>query len=189
MRRNGCCLLPTSGLFLLLALPSVAETASRQAIRVSAWYWLNAAPKAEWGRDFHNMSRMGFTHVVLCWGLDAAAFGLRIPDTRDAMRLARKAGMGAYIVFWHPIHNSLERRSEFEQVDAAGEHLFAFDTFNPEWRRTQWKAYLQRVARAYRDEPGMAGYVFDDSFAIVPVGNISGRGPGDRVTGPSNSCE
>jgi hypothetical protein len=84
--------------------------------------------------------------------------------------------MGAYMVIWHPVHNSLERRPEFDQVDPAGEHLFAFDTFNSEWRRTQWKEYLQRVARAYRVEPALAGYVFDDSFGIGPIGNISGKG-------------
>lgn len=166
----------------ILALATVVAAAApppaeHYRVRISAWYWLNSAPKSEWGRDFQDMARIGFTDVVLCWGLDAAAFGLRIEDTRDAMRLAAKAGMGAFMVMWHPVHNSLERRPEYQQVDPAGEHLFAFDTFNPEWRRTQWKDYLQRVARAYRAEPNMSGYMFDDSFGIGPIGDISGKSP------------
>ena len=122
------------------------------------------------------MQDMGFSDVVLCWGLDAAAFGLRITDTRDAMRWAHSAGMGAYMVMWHPVHNSLERRPEFVQVDAAGNRLFTFDVFNAKWRRTQWKEYLQRLARAYGKEPAMAGYILDDSFGIGPIGSFGGKG-------------
>ncbi|MCW5981043.1 MAG: hypothetical protein KIT09_23375 [Bryobacteraceae bacterium] len=151
-------------------------TAQAQPVRISAWYWLNTAPKNEWERDFRKMQDLGFTDVVLCWGLDAAAFGLRIRDTKDAMEYARRAKLGAYMVFWHPTHNSLERKPEFQQVDAAGKLRFAFDVFNPKWRQTQWKEYLQRVAKAYKDEPAMAGYVFDDSFGIGPIGSFGGKG-------------
>ena len=153
-----------------------AMAAQAQPVRISAWYWLNSAPKAEWERDFRNMQALGLTEVVLCWGLDAAAFGLRIGDTRDAMEYARRAQLGAYIVFWHPEHNSLERRPEFQQVDAAGRLRFAFDVFNPKWRARQWKEYLQRVAQAYRDVPAMAGYVLDDSFGIGPIATFGGKG-------------
>lgn len=158
----------------LLLLCALAAAGQAQPLRISAWYWLNAAPKAEWERDFRAMQDMGFTDVVLCWGLDAAAFGLRMQDTREAMRAAHRAGLGAYIVFWHPVHNSLERRPEFQQIDIAGRLRFAFDVFHPEWRATQWKEYLQRVARAYRDEPAMAGYVLDDSFGVGPIGSFGG---------------
>jgi hypothetical protein len=163
---------------LLMVLPWLAQGAARHpTVRISAWYWLNSAPKSEWARDFTQMSKMGFTDVLLCWGLDAAAFGLpnRSQDTLDAMRMAEKVGVGSYLVFWHPSHNSLERRPEFEQVDAGGHHLFTFDTFNPEWRRTQWKDYLQRVARTYRKEPGFSGYAFDDSFGMGPIESFGGK--------------
>lgn len=153
----------------------LAAVVQAQPVRISAWYWLNAAPKAEWERDFRTMQDLGFTDVVLCWGLDAAAFGMRLGDTRQAMQAAHRAGLGAYIVFWHPVHNSLQRRPEFQQVDLAGRLRFAFDVFHPVWRATQWKEYLQRVARAYRDEPAMAGYVLDDAFAIGPIGSFGGR--------------
>lgn len=160
---------------LVVLAVTAALGAQPPRVRISGWYWLNSAPKAEWARDFRTMQDLGFTDVVLCWGLDAAAFGLRINDTRDAMRWARQASLGAYMVMWHPVHNSLERRPEFVQVDAAGNRLFTFEVFNARWRRTQWKEYLQRVARAYRDEPAMAGYVFDDSFGIGPVGSFGGK--------------
>ena len=162
---------------LLIAAVLVTPLMAQQhKVRISAWYWLNSAPKTEWARDFRAMQDLGFTDVVLCWGLDAAAFGLRIADTRDAMRWAHGAGLGSYMVMWHPVHNSLERRPEWVQVNAAGQRLFTFDVFNRGWRRTQWKEYLQRVARAYAKEPGMAGYVFDDSFGIGPVGSFGGKG-------------
>lgn len=170
---------------LFLFLPWLAQAAgSPPKVRISAWYWLNSAPKSEWARDFDQMGKMGFTDVLLCWGLDAAAFRLpnRSQDSLDAMRMAKKAGMGSYIVFWHPSHNSLERRPEFVQVDAGGRHLFTFDTFNPEWRRTQWKDYLQQIARIYGKEPGFSGYVFDDSFGIGPIESFGGKQvpPDDR---------
>ncbi|MDQ2898828.1 MAG: hypothetical protein M3Y07_03395 [Acidobacteriota bacterium] len=162
---------------LAFFLAALLFAAPPPKIRISAWYWLNSAPKSEWSRDFRAMSEMGFTDVLLCWGLDAAAFGLpgRVQDSLDAMRLAHEVGVGSYIVFWHPTHNSLERRPEFQQVDAAGHHLFAFDTFNPEWRRTQWRDYLQLVARTYRQAPGFSGYVFDDSFGIGPIDTFGGK--------------
>ena len=87
---------------LLMVLPWLVQGAvPHPKIRISAWYWLNSAPKPEWARDFTQMSKMGFTDVLLCWGLDAAAFGLpnRSQDTLDAMRMAEKVGMGSYIVF------------------------------------------------------------------------------------------
>src|SRR5581483_2756416 len=68
----------------------------------------------------------------------------------------------------------LERHPDVVQIDAAGHHLFTFDTFNPEWRRTEWRDYLQKVARAYGKLPGMAGYVFDDSFGIGAIGVFGG---------------
>jgi hypothetical protein len=153
-----------------------AALAQTQPVRISAWYWLNSAPKVDWEGDFVTMRNLGFTDVLMCWGVDLAAAGLRISDTRDAMRWAHRAGIGAYIIVWQPTANSLERRPEFEQVDSAQHHLFSFDVFNADWRRTQWKQYLQRAAKAYGDEPAMAGYVFDDSFLPGPVGAMDGAG-------------
>lgn len=166
-----------SCLFLVPGTPLALNAAAKPKVRISAWYWLNSAPKSEWARDFADMSKMGFTDVLLCWGLDAAAFGIpnRDQDSLDAIQMAQKVGMGSYLVFWHPSHNSLERKPEFEQVDSGGQHLFTFDTFNPKWRSTQWKGYLQRVARTYRSAPGFAGYVFDDSFSMGPVETFGGK--------------
>lgn len=171
LRLSLCCI-------LLMLMPCIAlSAASKPKVRISAWYWLNSAPKSEWARDFANMSKMGFTDVLLCWGLDAAAFGIpnRDKDSLDAVRMAQEVGMGSYIVFWHPSHNSLARKPEFQQVDSGGQHLFTFDTFNPKWRGTQWKDYLQRVARTYRNAPGFCGYVFDDSFSMGPVESFGGK--------------
>lgn len=151
-------------------------------LRISAWYWLNSAPRDEWERDFRNMAEMGFTHADLCWGLDAAAWTLRVDDTKFALQACRRAGLGAYFIVWHPVHNSLPRRPEFQQVDAAGQLRFAFDTFNATWRETQWKQYLQTLARLYARDPAFAGYIFDDSFSIGPIEGIGGSGgaPSDR---------
>lgn len=165
-------------LFLLLAGLSGAQG---QTIRISGWYWLNSAPKNEWDRDFQRMAELGFTDVDLCWGLDAAAWALRVEDTKFALDSCRRAGLGAYFVVWHPVHNSLPRRPEFQQVDAAGNLRFAFNTFNPKWRETQWKQYLQTVAKLYAKHPAFAGYIFDDSFGIGPIGGIAGSG-GARET-------
>jgi hypothetical protein len=164
--------------FLILALLSLSALlpagASAQKIRISAWYWLNAAPKVAWEGDFVTMKKMGFTDVVLCWGIDLAAAGERTADTRTAIEQAYRSGLRSYLVIWQPSANSLKRRPEFQQVDSAGNLLSSFDVFNPQWRNTEWKAYLQTVARAYHDEPGMAGYVFDDSFTLGSV--VSGSG-------------
>ncbi len=128
------------------------------------------------------MADLGFTHVDLCWGLDAAAWTFRVEDTKYALQTCRRAGLGAYFVVWHPVHNSLPRSPEFQQVDAAGQLRFAFDTFNVEWRETQWKQYLQTLARLYAQDPAFAGYIFDDSFSIGPIKGIGGPGgaPSER---------
>jgi len=122
------------------------------------------------------MAELGFTHVDLCWGLDAAAWVLRVEDTAYALDTSRRAGLGAYLVVWHPVHNSLIRKPEFQQVDAAGQLRFAFNTFNAGWRETQWKQYLQKLAKLYGNHPAFAGYIFDDSFGIGPIGGIAGAG-------------
>lgn len=162
--RKLCC-------FTLLATSviSAAPNSGKKHIRISAWYWLNSAPKNQWQRDFRQMADLGFTDVLLAWGYDSAAFGIRIEDTKDAMKWAHQAGLGSFMCIWHPTHNSLERHPDVVQIDAAGHHLFTFDTFNPQWRRTAWRDYLQKVAHAYGGLPGMAGYVFDDSFGIGPI--------------------
>ncbi len=165
--------------FALAALSiSLSLHAAKQApIRLSTWYWLNSAPKNEWGRDFQKIRALGFSDVLLVWGLDAAAFSFRIADSREAIRAAHAAGLGSYLFVWHARHNSLDHPAEFEQVDAAGHHLYAFDTFNPEWRHGPWTSYLQILARNYGPEPGFAGYVFDNSFAIGQIGSIDGPSP------------
>lgn len=165
--------------FALAALSiSLSLHAAKQApIRLSTWYWLNSAPKNEWGRDYQKIRALGFSDVLLVWGLDAAAFSFRIADSREAIRAAHAAGLGSYLFVWHARHNSLDHPAEFEQVDAAGHHLYAFDTFNPEWRHGPWTSYLQILARNYGPEPGFAGYVFDNSFAIGQIGSIDGPSP------------
>ncbi|HEX5431802.1 MAG TPA: hypothetical protein VFW83_07540, partial [Bryobacteraceae bacterium] len=42
-----------------------------------------------------------------------------------------------------------------------------------QFRSTLWKSYLQKLARAYGNEPGFAGYVFDDSFGSGGTGIVS----------------
>jgi hypothetical protein len=123
------------------------------------------------------MKQLGFTDVVLVWGMDGAAFSSRIHDSHQAIDAAHKAGLGSYLFIWHARYSSLPHDPKFEQVDAAGQTLYAFDTFNPEWRHTQWKQYLQSVAHAYGHEAGLAGYVFDNSFAIGHVGKVDGDAP------------
>jgi hypothetical protein len=159
---------------VLMFFAQFAMHAFGQKVRISAWYWLNSAPKVAWQGDFVTMKNMGFTDVVLCWGVDLAAVSFRTADTRKAIEEAHSAGLGSYLVIWQPTANSLPRRPEFQQVDSAGNRLFSFDVFNNQWRQTEWKHYLQQVAKAYRDEPGMAGYVFDDSFTLGPVGKEDG---------------
>ncbi len=146
-------------------------------VRISAWYWLNSVPETQWPADFANMKQLGFTDVVLVWGMDGAAFSSRIHDSHQAIEAAYKAGLGSYLFIWHARYSSLPHDPRFEQVDAAGQTLYAFDTFNPQWRHTQWKQYLQSVALAYAHEPGLAGYVFDNSFAIGHVGKVDGDAP------------
>jgi len=167
---------------LLLAVCFPASPAA-EPVRISAWYWLNSAPRDEWSRDFRNMADLGFTHAALCWGLDAAAWVLRVDDMKFALDACRRAGIGAYFIIWHPTHNSLPRRPEFQQVDAMGRLRFTFNTFDPQWRKTQWKEYLQKVARLYWRNPAFAGYVLDDSFSIGPIGSVSGPAgePGERI--------
>jgi hypothetical protein len=148
------------------------QTTSRQspstephpAVRLSAWYWLNSAPKSDWKGDFVTMKQLGFTDVLLCWGIDITAVRTRKSDTMQALKWAHEAGIGVYLLIWHPHANSLPRDPTFAQVGPDGKPLNSFDVFNPEWRSTQWKAYLEEVASTYRDEPALSGYAFDDSF-------------------------
>jgi hypothetical protein len=142
-------------------------------IRISAWYWLNSAPKVDWQGDFITMKNLGFTDILLGWGLDVSAVSTRIRDTRQAMRWANQAGLHAYLFVWQPTANSLPRHPVMMQVDSAGRQLESFDVFNPEWRSTEWKDYLQKLAREYGHEPAMSGYVFDDSFEAGGNGEIS----------------
>jgi hypothetical protein len=162
------------GFALLIA--QTVTCAAGQPLRISAWYWLNSAPRDEWDRDFRKMADLGFTHVDLCWGLDAAAWTLRVEDTKYALQACRREGLGAYFIVWHPVHNSLPRSPEFQQVDAAGQLRFAFNTFNVKWRQTQWKQYLQTLARLYAQDKAFTGYIFDDSFSIGPIKGIGGPG-------------
>lgn len=154
------------------ALSADAPKAPR--LRISAWYWLNSAEKQQWEKDFKSAAEIGFTDMLLCWGLDSAAVSFQQENTRQALSLCQKFGMKAYLLIWHPSHNSLPRRAEFQQVDNKGNLLFTFDLFNRQWRSTQWKEYLQTVARAYKDHPGLAGYLFDDTFGPGPVGSFEG---------------
>jgi hypothetical protein len=164
--------------FILLCLTCVSLAAPNSTrVRVSSWYWLNSVPKTGWRADFDAMKHLGLTDVVLVWGLDATAFSTRIADSHEAIRAAHRAGLGSYLFVWHARHSALPHELRFEQVDAAGQSLYAFDAFDPEWRNTQWKQYLQTVAREYGPEPGMAGYVFDNSFAVGRVGAIDGPMP------------
>lgn len=158
---------------LCAVIVNAATFASTPKVRISAWYWLNSAPKVDWEGDFVTMRNMGFTDVVLCWGVDAAAFATRIDDSHYAMEMAHKAGIGAYILLWHPYGNGLKRDPKYMQVDSSGQILPTFDVFNAEWRNTQWKQYLQTVAREYGHEPSMAGYVFDDSFQVGGTSTVS----------------
>jgi len=158
----------------IISLCAVTGTGwSQQAkpkVRISAWYWLNSAPKAAWEGDFLTMKHLGFTDVLLCYGLDLAGIVTRKTETKQAMQWAHKAGLGVYLIVWQPTANSLERIPEFMQVDVNGNRLDTFDVFNAKWRSTQWKNFLQDIAKTYGHEPAMAGYVFDDSFGS---GNIS----------------
>ena len=162
--------------FALLVAGNALSVNSYKAprLRISAWYWLNSAEKAQWEQDFKSCSEAGFTDMVLCWGLDSAAVSFQKENTRRALSLCQKYGMRAYLLMWHPSHNSLPRRPEFQQVDNYGNLLFTFNLFNRQWRSTQWKDYLQTVAGAYKDHPGLAGYLFDDTFGPGPIGSFEG---------------
>jgi hypothetical protein len=157
---------------LLLIVP-LSALARAPRVRISAWYWLNAAPEVDWEGDFVTMRNLGFTDVVLCWGLDTAAFVNRKDDSRYALEAAHKAGIGAYILLWHPYANTLPRDPSDLQVDSAGKVLHTFDTFDVTWRDTEWKHFLQTVAATYGHMPAMSGYVFDDSFEIGGTGIVS----------------
>jgi hypothetical protein len=154
---------------LVLASSNALAQSAQPKVRVSAWYWLNSAPKENWEGDFVSMKHLGCTDVLLCWGLDLYGIVSRKTETKQAMEWAHKAGIGVYLIVWQPSANSLPRDPEFLQVDVNGKQLNTLDTFNPKWRATQWKNYLQTVARLYGNEPAMAGYVFDDSFGSVNV--------------------
>ncbi|HZM04008.1 MAG TPA: hypothetical protein VFC44_13435 [Candidatus Saccharimonadales bacterium] len=156
-----------AAIFCAAAMARAGE--SKSQVRVSAWYWLNSAPKADWRGDFTTMKNLGFTDVLLCWGLDLSGIVTRPTETKQAMQWAHQAGIGVYLIVWQPFANSLTRHPEFMQVDATGRQLATFDVFNPHWRETQWKSYLQDVAKNYGDDPAMSGYVFDDSFASGTV--------------------
>jgi hypothetical protein len=148
--------------FLLLAgqgLPS-----QQPKVRITAWYWLNSAPKTEWQRDFRDMNGMGFTDVLMCWGVDLAGVVTRKHDTVEAIREAHEEGLGVYLIVWQPEANSLKRDPRYLQIDPGGHVYDRFDVFNPGWRNGEWKHYLQEVARTYHDVPGFRGYAFDDSF-------------------------
>jgi hypothetical protein len=168
-------------LCLLITLwASSASLAQKPAIRISAWYWLNSAPKTDWEGDFVTMKHLGFTDVLLSWGLDTAGLITRKEETKQAMRWAHKAGIGSYVIVWQPEANSLPRIAEFVHINADGKMLDSLDVFNPTWRSTYWKSYLQEIAKTYRHEPGMAGYVFDDSFS---GGNVSYGSYEEKVFG------
>ncbi len=159
-----CCVM-----VLACANTSIRAQEAKPPVRISAWYWLNSAPKESWEGDFLTMKNLGFTDVLLCWGLDLSGIVSRQNETREAMQLAHKAGIGVYLIVWQPSANALKRSPEFMQVNADGTVLDTFDTFNPKWRATQWKDYLQDIARIYGSEPAMAGYVFDDSFGSANI--------------------
>ena len=164
----------TKSLFLLVLSQSLV-LAQSGPIRLGAWYWLNAAPRSEWEKDFRAARDIGFTDISLAWGLAVDAFALREADGRYALQACQRAGLRAHLCIWHPIANSLPRRPEFQQVDLAGRLRFSFDVFDPAWRRTQWKDYLQKIASTYRTEPALAGYVLDDAFEIGPIDSFGGK--------------
>ena len=156
---------------------TTAASIARNKVRISCWYWLNSAPKQQWPHDFKAMKKLGITDVVMVWGLDATAFSTRTTDSKEAIAEAFQAGLGSYLFVWHARHNAMPHDPRYQQVDAGGHVLYAFDTFNPDWRHGQWKQYLQQLAREYGHQEGMAGYVFDNSFAIGNIATIDGAAP------------
>jgi hypothetical protein len=162
-----------------------SELHKDERLRISTWYWLNSIEKDKWEADFKLAAQAGFTDMVLCWGLDSAAVLSQKKNTRDALDLCHKHNLKVYLFIWHPTHNSLPRKEEFQQVDNKGNRLFTFNIFNQKWRSTQWREYLQEVASTYKDHPAFAGYVFDDTFALGLVGSFGGDSketPGDFVS-------
>lgn len=143
-------------------------------LRISTWYWLNSINKERWEKDFQSAAQTGFTDLVLCWGLDGAGSLNQKDNTFLALDLCKKYNLKAYLFMWHPIHNSLPRQAEFQQVDNKGNLLFTFNLFNRQWRETQWREYLQSVAQMYKDHPAFSGYVLDDTFGVGPIGNFGG---------------
>jgi hypothetical protein len=175
--------------FVLLSLiPSKALADEpinlNESLRISTWYWLNSIQKEKWEEDFQTIAKAGFTDVVLCWGLDAAAMAKQKNNTKQALELCQKNNLKAYLFVWHPTHNSLPREAEFQQVDSKGNLLFTFNLFHKKWRSTVWKSYLQEIADTYHSESAFAGYVFDDTFGIGPIGSFGGseEGRGDFVS-------
>src|SRR5580700_833552 len=83
------------------AMGTVAGAKEPQ-VRVSAWYWLNSAPKENWEGDFVTMKHLGFTDVLLCWGLDLSGIITRKEETKQALQWAHKAGIGVYLIVWQP---------------------------------------------------------------------------------------
>jgi hypothetical protein len=168
-------LIPVLAISSVLTMNSHGESSpGSDALRISAWYWLNSIEKEKWEQDFQSAAGAGFTDLILCWGLDSAAVLLQEVNTRRALDLCKKHGLRAYLFIWHPSHNSLPREARFQQVDNRGNRLFTFNLFHQEWRRTQWKTYLQQVAKAYKDHPALAGYLFDDTFQTGSVGSFGG---------------
>jgi hypothetical protein len=161
-------------LFLCTATLWGTPLAHGQKLRLSTWYWLNSIESSHWDRDFEAIADSGFTDVMLCWGIDAAAVARQIQNTRLALDLCQKRGLKAYLLIWHPAYNKLPRQAQFQQVDNQGHLLFTFNLFHRKWRSTQWKGYLQAVAAAYRDHPAFAGYLFDDTFYLGGAGSFAG---------------
>src|SRR5215470_11452887 len=126
---------------LLLCLLLTSSALAEPSVRISAWYWLNSAPKESWHGDFITMKNLGFTDILMCWGLDLAGIVTRKSETRQAVQWAHQAGLGVYLIVWQPSANSLPRDPEFLQIDANGKQLNTLDVFDPKWRSTQWKAF------------------------------------------------
>src|SRR5712691_8462889 len=74
--------------FLLLTFPLLlsAFVVRASPVRISAWYWLNSAPKESWEGDFITMKNLGFTDVLVCWGLDLAGIVTRKTETRQSVQ-------------------------------------------------------------------------------------------------------
>lgn len=165
-----------TGFIILILTPSrILATEVNQDLRISTWYWLNSIKKEKWEEDFQLIAKSGFTDIILCWGLDSAAVTTQKSNTKLALDLCQKNNLKAYLFVWHPTHNSLPRRAEFQQVDSKNNLLFTFNLFHHKWRATMWKSYLQEIASTYYLHPAFAGYLFDDTFGLGPIGSFGGR--------------